>query len=89
MARLRIDGNVMQSAPKAAKRRETAEYRDTVAPGLAIRVKSRTAFFWCITAEFKKQIAPVGYFQPDQLATLRALIPKIKHAVKEGEAPRT
>jgi len=77
----------MAAARTAAKRREAVEYRDTDAPGLAIRVKSGTAFFWCMTETFKRQIGPVAYFKPDDLSTLRALVPRIKHAVKEGHDP--
>ncbi|CAN7327039.1 tyrosine-type recombinase/integrase [Neorhizobium tomejilense] len=87
MARVRIDGNTMAAAKNAAKKRESVEYRDTDAPGLAIRVKSGTAFFWCMTEHFKVSIAPVAYFTPEQLPTIRALIPKIKHAKKEGLDP--
>lgn len=87
MARVRIDGNTMAAAKNAAKKKETVEYRDTDAPGLAIRVKSGTAFFWCLTETFKKQIGPVAYFTPEDLPTIRALIPKIKHAKKEGIDP--
>ena len=88
MVAVKIDGNTMQSAQKAAKRGELVEYRDKEAPGLAIRVKSGTAYFWCITSSFKVSIAPVGYFQPDQLDGIRALIPRLKHIKKEGGEPK-
>jgi hypothetical protein len=64
MATVRIDGNVMSAAKNAAKKSDAIEHRDTDAPGLAIRVKSGTAFFWCVTERFKVSIAPVGYFTP-------------------------
>ncbi|MBD8663014.1 hypothetical protein IFT59_07080 [Rhizobium sp. CFBP 8752] len=88
MVAVKIDGNTMQSAQKAAKRGEAIEYRDKEAPGLAIRVKSGTAYFWCVTSTFKVSIAPVGYFQPDQLDGIRALIPRLKHIKKEGGEPK-
>ena len=88
MARVRIDGNTMAAARNAAKKREAAEYRDTDAPGLAIVVKSGTARFSIVTKSWKRNIGPVAVFGPDDLPTLRALVPKVKKAIDEGADPK-
>lgn len=75
----------MLAARQAAKRGEKIEFRDTGAPGLAIRVKSSTPYFWFLTENKKVQIAPISAFLPEEIDTLRLLIPRLKAALKSGD----
>lgn len=85
MVKILIDGNVMNAARRAAKKGEQIEYRDTLMPGLAIRVKSATPYFWWLNKNKRLQICPMSTFTPDDLQILRGLIPVLKKAHSEGE----
>ena len=88
MARTLIDGNTLRAARQAAKRGEKVEFRDTGAPGLAIRVKSSTPFWWWIHEKGKVQIAPMESFGADDIVHLRGLIQRLKQAAKDGADPK-
>lgn len=88
MVQVLIDGNTMRAARQAAKRGEKVDFRDTGTPGLAIRVKSKTPYWYWITDTTKAQIAPMETFGAEDIVQLRALIQRLKQAVKDGLDPK-
>ncbi|MBO6920452.1 MAG: hypothetical protein JJ858_18650 [Rhizobiaceae bacterium] len=85
MVQILLNGNVMNAARRAATRGEKIEYRDTLMPGLVIRVRSSTPYFYWLSKSKKLKIGAITSFVPDDLEMLRGLIPVLKNAHKEGE----
>lgn len=83
-----LDGNSIRRAVKAVEDRKDLILRDSLAPGLAIRVQKGSAAWTLITRETRLSIAPLGAFGKDDLGLLRDIVGRARVMLSEGEDPR-
>ncbi|KGF70431.1 hypothetical protein LL06_05715 [Hoeflea sp. BAL378] len=88
MVKLTVDGHTLNLARAAAKRRETAEYRDQDTPGLMLRVRDGACQWLWAKRDGKLSLCRLGTIEVDELAKLRTLVKRLKIEVAEDRDPK-
>jgi len=84
-----IDGNSIRKAINAVEARQNLIIRDSLAPGLAIRVQRGSASWYLITRDTKRPIAALGIFGKADIPFLREIVGKARVMLSEGQDPRS
>jgi integrase len=87
MASELLDGNTLRKVRNQLKKGETGIWRDTAAPGLAIRVFASKASWAIVTRDGKHKIADLGAFSDSDIPALRDLTVRARAYIKEGHSP--
>jgi len=88
MVKVVIDGNTLQGAQGAIKRREEREYRDQDTLGLMLRVRNGAGHWLWATRDGKVKLCRLGTIEVDELGKLRALVKRLRIEQAEGRDPK-
>ncbi len=82
-----FDGNTIRRARRAIAKNETITYKDSMCPGLAIRIQKGTAGWYLIDRKFKRRIDAFGTFDDKDIPYLRGIVSRARAIAKDGGDP--